>query len=224
MQLKSLLFVFCSVLHHHPFFLKKLFFCKKYGRQRNFGLVLALSKSWSLRRFLSCSLILGRILIFKKYLNDSANHENLDLLHLFLKNWTNLTKKKHLKIIPYFASTRYIYIYIYIYWQHFFINTNFVEYNEHFISTHFLVDPFILPNWFYSLRRELTDIFSIIFYFPSTFCPTSGYHQGRMYYKSEEKELVFLQKLHHMGILQSYVVRHRKKERLVVRSLGKKNG
>ena len=31
------------------------------------------------------------------------------------------------------------------FWQHFFINTNFVEYNRHFLSTYFLVDPFILP-------------------------------------------------------------------------------
>ena len=47
----------------------------------------------------------------------------------------------------------YIYIYIYIYicvcvcvcvfWQHFFINSNFVEYSRHFLSTYFLVDPFI---------------------------------------------------------------------------------
>ena len=36
-------------------------------------------------------------------------------------------------------------MYIYIYWQHFFINTNFVEYNRHFLPTYFLVDPFILP-------------------------------------------------------------------------------
>ena len=50
----------------------------------------------------------------------------------------------------------YIYIYIYmcvcvcvcvcvciIYWQHFFINTNLVEHNINFLSTYFLVDPFI---------------------------------------------------------------------------------
>ena len=79
----------------------------------------------------------------------------------------------------------YIYIYIYIYRQHFFINTNFVEHNRHFLSTYFLVDPFILPYWFYSIWRQLIDIFSIIVYFPSTFCPTLGHHQGRMYYKSD---------------------------------------
>ena len=69
-------------------------------------------------------------------------------------------------------------VYIYIY-------TNFVEYNRHFLSTYFLVDPFILPYWFYSIRREFIDIFSIIVYFQSTFCPTLGHHQGWMYYKSD---------------------------------------
>ena len=36
----------------------------------------------------------------------------------------------------------------------------------------FLVDPFILPFWFYCIRRELIDESSIIVYFPSTFYPT----------------------------------------------------
>ena len=40
--------------------------------------------------------------------------------------------------------TKHIYIYIYIYWQHFFINTNFVKHNRHFLFAYFLVDPFIL--------------------------------------------------------------------------------
>ena len=61
----------------------------------------------------------------------------------------------------------YIYIYIYIFWQHFFISSNFVEYNRYFLSTYFLVDPFKLPYWFCSIRRELIDIFSLIVYFPS---------------------------------------------------------
>ena len=72
----------------------------------------------------------------------------------------------------------YIYIYIYIY-------TNFVEHNRHFLSKYFLVDPFILPYSFYSIRQELFDVFSIIVYFPSTFCLTLGHHQGRIYYKSD---------------------------------------
>ena len=69
-------------------------------------------------------------------------------------------------------------MYVYKYWQHFFINTNFVEHHRHFLSTYFLVDPFILPYCFYRIRRELIDIFSITVYIPSTFCPTLGHHQG----------------------------------------------
>ena len=84
----------------------------------------------------------------------------------------------------------YIYIYMYIYiirifWQHFFINTNFVEHNRHFLSTYFLVDPFELPYWLYTIGREMIDISSMIVYFPSTFCPTLGHHQGRIYNKSD---------------------------------------
>ena len=78
-----------------------------------------------------------------------------------------------------------IYIYICIFWQHFFINTNFVEHNRHFPYTYFLVDPFILPYCFYCIRRELIDVFSIIVLIPSTFCPTLGHHEGRIYYKSD---------------------------------------
>ena len=51
---------------------------------------------------------------------------------------------------------------------------------RHLQSTYFPVDPFILLYWFYSIRRELIDIFSIIVYFKSTSCPTLGHHQGRM--------------------------------------------
>ena len=54
-----------------------------------------------------------------------------------------------------------------------------------FMSTYFLVDPFILPYCFYRIRRELIDVFSIIVYIPSIFCPTLGYHKGRIYYKSD---------------------------------------
>ena len=66
-----------------------------------------------------------------------------------------------------------------------FSNANFVEYNRHSRSTYFFfVDPFILPYWFYNIRRELIDTYSIIVYFPSTFSPTLVHHQRRMYYKS----------------------------------------
>ena len=79
----------------------------------------------------------------------------------------------------------YIYIYIYIYWRHFFINTNFVEYNRYFLSTYFIADPSILPYYFYRIRRELIDVFSIFLYIPSTLCTTLGHRQGRIYDKSD---------------------------------------
>ena len=72
-----------------------------------------------------------------------------------------------------------------IFWQHFFINTNFIKHNRHFLCTYFLVDPFVLPYCFYHIQWELIDVFSIIVYIPSTFCPTLGHHQGRIYYKSD---------------------------------------
>ena len=46
------------------------------------------------------------------------------------------------------------------------------------MSTYFFVNPFELPYWSYDIRLELFDKSSIISYFPSTFCPTLGYHQG----------------------------------------------
>ena len=81
------------------------------------------------------------------------------------------------------GTTRWLWWYIY--WQHFFVNTNFVEYNRYFLSTYILVDPFILLLWSYSIQCELIDISFIIVYFLSTFCLTLGHHQGRMYYKSD---------------------------------------
>ena len=75
-----------------------------------------------------------------------------------------------------FCPILYIYIYIYIY---------LTEHNRHFLSTYFFVNPFELLYLSYDIRRELVDKPSIISYFPSTFCPTLGHHQGRMYYKSD---------------------------------------
>ena len=67
-----------------------------------------------------------------------------------------------------------------------YIYTNFVEHNRHFLSTYYLVDPFIFPYWFYDIRQELVDVSSITVYFLSTFCPTLGHHQRRIYYKNDE--------------------------------------
>ena len=57
---------------------------------------------------------------------------------------------------------------IYIYWQHFFVNTNFVEHNRYFLSTYFLLDPFVMPYCFYRIPRELIHVLSIVVYIPST--------------------------------------------------------
>ena len=49
----------------------------------------------------------------------------------------------------------------------------------------FFLDPFEFPYYFYCIRRELIYVFSIVIGIPSTFCPTLGHHQGRIYYKSD---------------------------------------
>ena len=45
----------------------------------------------------------------------------------------------------------------------------------------FFVNPFKLPFRSYDIWWESVDKPSIISNFPSTFCPTLGHHQGRMY-------------------------------------------
>ena len=53
------------------------------------------------------------------------------------------------------------------------------------MSTYFLQDPFEFPYYFYRIRGELIYVLSIVVCISSTFCPTLGHHQGRMYYKSD---------------------------------------
>ena len=62
---------------------------------------------------------------------------------------------------------------------------NFIKHNRHFMSTYFLLDPFEFPYYFYRIRGELIYVLSIVVCIPSTFCPTLGHHQGRIYYKSD---------------------------------------
>ena len=75
------------------------------------------------------------------------------------------------------ATGEHIYIYIYIY--------NFIKHNRHFMSTYFLLDPFEFPYYFYSIWGESIYVLSIVVCIRSTFCPTLGHHQGRIYYKSD---------------------------------------
>ena len=76
-------------------------------------------------------------------------------------------------------------IYICIFRQHFFVNANFIKHNRHFMPTYFLLDPFEFPYYFYPIRGELIYVLSIVVCIPSTFWPTLGHHQGRIYYKSD---------------------------------------
>ena len=97
---------------------------------------------------------------------------------------SNIPKCKYIYIYIYIYIN--IYIYIYIYWQHFFVKTNFIKHNRHFMSTYFLLDPFEFPYYFYLIRGgELIYVLSLVVCIPSTFWPILGHHQGRIYYKSD---------------------------------------
>ena len=84
-----------------------------------------------------------------------------------------------------FMSCRIMKFKICIFRQHFFVNANFIKHNRHFMSTYFLLDPFEFPYYFYCILGELIYVLSIVACIPSTFCPTLGHHQGRIYYKSD---------------------------------------
>ena len=72
----------------------------------------------------------------------------------------------------------YIYVYVYIL-AAFFVNTNFMKHNRHFMSTYFLLDPFEFPYYFYRFRGELFYVLSIVVRIPSTFCRTLMMAQSR---------------------------------------------
>ena len=57
------------------------------------------------------------------------------------------------------------------------------------MSTYFLLDPFEFPYYFYRIRGELIYVLSIVVCIPSTFCPTLGHHQGRIYYKTDNNNI-----------------------------------
>ena len=65
------------------------------------------------------------------------------------------------------------------------IYANFIKHNRQFMFTYFLLDPFEFPYYFYRILGELIYVLSIVVCIPSTFCPTLGHHQGRIYYKSD---------------------------------------
>ena len=51
------------------------------------------------------------------------------------------------------------------------------------MATYFLLDLFEFPYYFYRIQGELIYVLSIVVCIPSTFYPTLGHHQGRIYYK-----------------------------------------
>ena len=67
-----------------------------------------------------------------------------------------------------------------IFWQNFFVNNDCFEHKRYFLSTYFLLYPFVLLL-LYSSGIDL----SIVICIPSSFCPTLGYHQRWNYYKSD---------------------------------------
>ena len=89
----------------------------------------------------------------------------------------------------------HIYIYIYIYvcgWLYIYIYirsiSSLLNISLNIIDIFvyiFFINLFELPYWSYGIRLELVDTSSIISNCPSTFCPTLGHHQRRMYYKSD---------------------------------------
>ena len=92
-------------------------------------------------------------------------------------HWSGETKSKNIKqsrLQVFLQSFCHIYIYI---WQHFFVNTNFIKHNRHFMSTYFLLDPFEFPYYFYCIRGELIYVLSIVVCIPTIFCPTLGHRQ-----------------------------------------------
>ena len=108
-------------------------------------------------------------------------------LHILLNLW--LFEQELVKLFDYEMISIFLkhplHIYICIFRQHFFVNANFIKHNRHFMSTYFLLDPFEFPYYFYCILRELIYVLSIVACIPSTFCPTLGHHQGRIYYKSD---------------------------------------
>ena len=92
------------------------------------------------------------------------------IIYIYILSYTHTHTHTH----TFLCVCVYIYIYIYL-----------IKHNRHFMSTYFLLDPFEFPYYFYRIWWELIYVLSIVVYIPSTFCPTLGHHQGRIYYKSD---------------------------------------
>ena len=62
--------------------------------------------------------------------------------------------------------------------KHFLIKTYLIKQYRHLLSTYFCFNPFKLSYGCYDIWPELVKKPSIINWFPSTFKPISGHHQG----------------------------------------------
>ena len=114
--------------------------------------------------------------------------------------------------IYYIHTYKLIRIYICIFRQHFFVNANFIKHNRHFMPTYFLLDPFEFPYYFYRIRGELIYVLSIVVCIPSSFCPTLGHHQGRIYNKSD---VTFVLANYYYHVRTSYTELHLKANAII---------
>ena len=109
---------------------------------------------------------------------DFYNCHFLKVQHIRLVGWVLW----HINLYRLFNAKSYIHTHIYIY---IYIDAYLIEHNIHFLSTYVFVNHFKLPYRSYDIQRELVDKPSIISYFPSTFSPNLGHHQGKVYYKRD---------------------------------------
>ena len=145
-----------------------------------------------------------------EWVGDMRDHPAIwpykTLTVLFMSaNWTLVGTRGPVSIIVII----YIYIYIYIYIGsissliHIWLNIIYI------FCLHIFVNPFKLPYRSYDIRRKLVDKLSMISYFQSTYCPTLGHHQWRMYYKND---VTFVCTLHFVYIyICRYIYRERSK-------------
>ena len=112
------------------------------------------------------SLLFNQTCLNERLLSNYTHTHNHTHAHIRTHEHTHTHTHTHTHIYIYIYI--YIYIHICIFWQHFFIDTYLIEYNRHFLSAYFFVNPFELPYWSYDIRWELVDKPFIFSYFLST--------------------------------------------------------
>ena len=109
----------------------------------------------------------------------------ISVKYSYVNLWSHIYTHDYIHTHTYTYTFTCIEFKICIFWQHFFVNTNLIKHNSHFMPTYFLLDPFEFPYYFYRICGELIYVLFIVVCIPSNFCPTLGHHQGRIYYKSD---------------------------------------